>query len=308
MIHIEHILCPVDYSPPSRRALDYAIGIARWYGARVTALHVAPVDVPVAAVVSSGSVPPAVLPSVDRTVLKAQLERFVAAEQAPGVLVDTEVVEGPLWQEIVTHARFSEADLIVLGTHGRSGVERMMLGSVAERVLRAAPCPVLTVPRRAPEAVPMAAGLFKRILCPVDFSSASAQALQWALAFAQEADAELLVLHVFEALLAPEHDAFPRSALSAYRRAYEEWARDRLHESVPEHARTWCRVHEITGAGSPHREIVHAAVLHECDVIVMGVGKARHVGDRVFGSTTQQVVRMAECPVLTVREGTPATP
>jgi nucleotide-binding universal stress UspA family protein len=308
MIHIDHILCPIDYSPHSRRALDYALGIARWYGARVTALHVASVDVPVSAFVAPPSSAPVVLPRVDTAALKAQLDRFVQAEQAPGVLVDTDVIEGPIWQEIVTQARFRAADLVVIGTHGRSSVERMVIGSIAERVLRAAPCPVLTVPRAAPEAMPIAAGVFKRILCPTDFTPASHQALQWALAFAQEADAELLVLHVFEALLAPEHDAFPRSALSAYRRSYEDWAVARLHESVPEASRAWCRVRELIGAGSVHREIVHAAATHDCDVIAMGVGKARGVGDRVFGSTTQQVVRTAECPVLTVREGSPSIP
>ncbi|HEX4934679.1 MAG TPA: universal stress protein, partial [Gemmatimonadaceae bacterium] len=200
------------------------------------------------------------------------------------------------------------ADLVVLGTHGRSGLERLMLGSVAERVLRIASCPVLTVPRGAPEAAPIAPGIFKRILCPTDFSPASHQAMRWAIAFAQEADAELLVLHVFEALFAPEHDAFPRSALSAYRRAYEEWALGRLHETVPAPVRAWCRVRELTGVGSAHREIVHAAIANDCDVIVMGVGSVRGVGDRVFGSTTQQVVRTAECPVLTVREGSPSIP
>jgi nucleotide-binding universal stress UspA family protein len=261
-----------------------------------------PLDVPVATFAGPPVAAPMVWPRLDAAALKAQLERFVQAEAAPGVLVDADVVEGPVWQEIVTQSRFRAADLVVIGTHGRTGVERLMLGSVAERVLRGAPCPVLTVPKGAPEAAPIAPGIFKRILCPTDFSPASHQAVQWAIAFAQEADAELLVLHVSEALLAPEHDAFPRSALSAYRRAYEDWARARLQEAVPDSARTWCRVRELLGGGSPHREIVRAAAAHDCDVIMMGVGRTRGLGDGVFGSTAQQVVRTATCPVLTVRE------
>ena len=99
-------------------------------------------------------------------------------------------------EAMVWRARTTLADLIVIGTHGRSGFERLMLGSVAEKVLRKAACPVLTVPAHAPDAVPREAGSVRRILCPVDFSSSSEDALEYALAsLAQEAHARLTVLH-----------------------------------------------------------------------------------------------------------------
>jgi nucleotide-binding universal stress UspA family protein len=88
------------------------------------------------------------------------------------------------------------ADLLVMGTHGRSGFEQLLLGSVTEKVLRKASCPVLTVPRRHPDAVPETPVLFKEILCPVDFSDCSMRALNHAMSLAQEADAHLTVLHV----------------------------------------------------------------------------------------------------------------
>ena len=302
MLAINRILCPVDFSPPSRRALDYAIGIARWYGARITALHVSPIDVPVGQITPLGPAPTMHTSGLGAEALREMLVRFVEAEAAQGVVIDTHVAEGPVADEVATHGRLHDSDLIVIGTHGRSGFRRLILGSVTEKVLRTAGCPVMTVPPAAPEAVPVAPGLFKKILCPTDFSAASGNSVRWGLAFAQEADAELLVLHVFEHTVGVEDESFPRSALAAYRRDYQAWAVGRLHDQVPESAKSWCRVTELTRVGSAHREIVQAATEHACDLIVLGVGRHRDLADRIFGSTTQHVVRAAACPVLSVGE------
>jgi nucleotide-binding universal stress UspA family protein len=301
-ISIHRILCPVDFSPFSRRALDHAIALARWYHATVHVLHVSPLDVPVGVVTPWASPPDVHTSGIDPESLRTMLRSFAQAEGAAGVAVESEVVEGPVADEIVAQTRLRGADLVVMGTHGRSGVKRLVLGSVTEKVLRAAACPVLTVPAAVPEAVPIAAGLFKRILCPTDFSPASRRSLQWALALAEEADAELCVLHVFEHTVAVEHETFPRSTLAAYRRAYEQWALERLHDEVPVAARSWCTVRELTAVGSAHREIVRLAAERHCDLVVMGVGRSRDLADRLVGSTTQQVVRGAACPVLSVIE------
>lgn len=303
MIEINGILCPVDFSPCSRRTLDYAAGIARWYGAKLTVLHVVPMAVPARDLAWTMS-RPAHAESIGIEAFRPLLTGFVAAEAPQGVVIDTQVVEGPVADEIVTQANLRAADLIVIGTHGRSGVRRFMLGSVAEKVMRTASCAVMTVPAASPEMVPIAPGLFESILCPLDFSAASLQALRWALAIAEEADAELSVVHVLEQGSATEHRSFPRPALTDYRTAYEQWAIDALHDSVPPSARRWCTVHELTRMGSAPREIVQTAEERYCDLIVMGVGSRREFGDRVFGSTTQQVVRSAGCPVLTIREET----
>ena len=143
--------------------------------------------------------------------------------------------------------------------------------------------------------------LFKRILFPTDFSRAAEEAGQWAESLAQESDAELTVLHVLESPFT-EAEGVPRSTLAAYRREYETWSATRLHASVPDAVRARCAVRELIAAGSPHREIVRVAVEHGSDLVVMGVAGHRGIGDRVFGSTTQHVVRVAPCPVLTVRE------
>lgn len=304
MVEIKRIVCPIDFSDFSRRALDYAIAIARWYEAQVTAVHVHPVGVPPAAWAPGAPavIEPIVLSTVDRELLTRELTAFVNAERAESVPVDIRVAEGSVWREILALVNTTAADLLVLGTHGRSGFERLLLGSVTEKILRAAPCPVLTVPHGAPEAVPIVPGLFKRILCAIDFSPTSSRAVTWAASLAQEADAELLLLHVLEAPVVTELEGFPPSGLEAYRRDYEQWSGTRLREAVPETVRTSCTVKEVTSVGKVHREILRVAREHRSELIVMGVAGHRGVGDRVFGSTTQHVVRAAVCPVLTVRE------
>ena len=153
----------------------------------------------VAAVVSAPVVyEPIVLASVDRDQLLADTKAFAAAESAPGVPMEAVVREGSTAAEILDQAASMKADLLVIGTHGRSGFERLLLGSVTERLLRKASCPVMTVPRRLPDAVPAGPVLYKQILCPVDFSESSLQALRYAISMAQEADGHLTVLHVVE--------------------------------------------------------------------------------------------------------------
>jgi Universal stress protein family len=109
------------------------------------------------------------------------VQRFIDAESAPGIGVKAVVREGNAASEILTEATDMKADLPVMGTHGRSGFERLLLGSATEKLLREASCPVLTVPPRHADVVPATPVLFKRILCPVDFSDCSMLALNYAM-------------------------------------------------------------------------------------------------------------------------------
>jgi nucleotide-binding universal stress UspA family protein len=169
MARIERILCPVDFSEGSRHAVDLALAIARWYNATVTALHVSP-PIALAPYIDPLVHPlPLVRRPEDLENMRLQLALFV--EQESGDFSITSVVtEGNIAGEIVRSAEKTRADLVIMGTHGRSGFQRLMLGSVTESVLRHASCPVLTVPPRAPDAVPVGPRLLRRILCAVDFS------------------------------------------------------------------------------------------------------------------------------------------
>lgn len=301
MIEIKRILCPVDFSEFSRRALDHAVALARWYDSSITALYVA-TPAPAIAVtpfVGPEALQPFALTDVDRERLRQQLRTFVAAEGAPGVSIDERVEEGiDVHQEILVQAQRLESDLIVLGTHGRSGFQRLFLGSVAEKVLRKAACPVMTVPRAVPDAVPTAPGLFRQILCPVDFSKSSAAALQYALSIAQEADATLTVLHAVEVL--PEM-ADPPSVMTVNIPELIEACRERMRTMIPESARTYCKIDETVCVGKAWREILRVAGEQQSDLIVIGVQGHGTIDALMFGSTTEHVVRRATCPVLTLR-------
>ena len=307
MIEIRRILCPIDFSDHSRRALDHAVAIARWYESTITVLHVFS-PTPVAAFGPGPVVFEAmVLTSVDRDQLLADTKAFAETESAPGITIEAVVREGNTPSEILEQANGMKADLLVIGTHGRSGFERLVLGSVAEKVLRKAYCPVLTVPKRLPDAVPAGAVLYKRILCPVDFSDSSLHALKYAISMAQEADGELTVLHVVAHEFENAADLASLGSdagvtVGSFVKQREEALRRRLHEAVAG-ATEFCSMQSLMTHGKPWREVLRIAAERQSDLIVMGV-QGRGAADLLFfGSTTQHVVRDASCPVLTLRRG-----
>lgn len=302
MIELPQILCPVDFSEFSQRALDRAFAVARCYRSTVTALHVVtPMPVATAGAYYFGSevAQPLFLPATDRAVVIAQVERFVETEKPPDVPVNILVEESPdVYREILVQAERLNAGLVVMGTHGRSGFERLFLGSTADKVIRTAGCPVMTVPRGVPDVMPRGPVPFARILCAVDFSPQSQVALTYAMSLATEANAQLSILHVIE-VFRHSQEATQPTALDVD--AWMNDARKRLREVVPETVRSRCTVKEVVTSGKPYREILSLATDDNSELIVMGV-QGRGAADRFFfGSTTSHVVREAHCPVLTLR-------
>jgi nucleotide-binding universal stress UspA family protein len=211
----------------------------------------------------------------------------------------SEVREGHPATETVRVAQEVGADLIVMGTHGRTGFQRFVLGSVTETVLRRAPCPVLTVPPRAsdhPRSM-----FFKRILCASDFSPASEAAVRYAASLAAEADGSLFLVHVLDrpGIKARSQAARPGNAGPP---DYECAARAQLQRAVPPAAREFCRVEEIVAQGRAAPAIVRLAAEREVGLVVMGVHGRSMLDLMAFGSVTHEVVRQAVCPVLTVRQ------
>lgn len=305
MIEIPRILCPIDFSEFSEHAFEHALAIARWYGSRVTLLHVF-TNWPAVNIIPSldtTAITPVPLRDIDRDELVRQMERVVERHPAPGVHIETLVQEAPnIHREILAQAEGLHADLVVIGSHGRSGFERLLLGSVTEKVLRKATCPVMVIPRRASTAASSAASHFSRILCPVDFSDGSMNALTFAISLAEEADARLTLLHVIE--MPPEllesSMAADFNVAEARARAEADCLR-RLRALVPDSVRTYCTVDAVVVEGKAYREILELAAARTSDLIVMGVQGRGAVDLLVFGSNTHHVIRSATCPVLTVR-------
>lgn len=302
MSAITRILCPVDFSECSRRALEQAVALGRECRAPVTALHAFAVA-PVTARIIVGApivLEPAHGSSELRDALTTELRRFVDSVETAGSVVQLELAEGDPIDAIVQASRTCGADLLVMGTHGRTGLDRLMLGSVAESVLRTAACPVLTVPCRAASATSLA---FARVLCAIDFSPASLRALQYAVELAPAIGAEVCALHVVELITGDGAGLREDIADAAtdYREAFRQAALDRLETTVPAALGDDRNVRHMVTVGRPHREIVRVAEHEAFDLIVMGV-EARSTADLLlFGSTTQHVLRGAPCPVLTMR-------
>ena len=305
MIQIQRILCPVDFSDCSQRALDHAVALAHWYDAKVTVFHAcAPVPISAYATVAS-MMPPSIVGGENQNDVRDALQKFASRGAGTNILIELEVGEGEAAKEILAKADAARSSLIVLGTHGRSGFERLLLGSVTEKVLRKAGCPVLTVPPRLAAASATPAVTFKRIVCAVDFSECSLRALEYAMSIAQEANALLTVLHVVEPV--PNVPADDESVLAGiksvreYIVAAEDQGRELLRRAIPDDVRAFCQVETVQTVGTPYREILRVATEQASDLIVLGVHGRGVVDLLFFGSTAQHVVRQAACPVLTLR-------
>ena len=305
MIDIRRILCPVDFSDCSRRALDHAVTIAGWYESTVTLLHVcAPVPISAYATVAP-MMPPTLVSGENRNDVLEAMKRFSATVDGTAVPLAFELGEGDAANEIVSSAATASSDLIVMGTHGRSGFERLILGSVTEKVLRKAASPVLTVPPRVGDATSPPHATFKRILCAVDFSECSMRALDYAMSLAQESNSALTVLHVIEPLPATAFDGhevvLADYTLRDYLATAEKEGKTNLAKAIPDRARDFCQIETMQTVGKPYREILRVAAENASDVIVIGVHGRGVVDLFFFGSTAQHVVRQAACPVLTMR-------
>jgi len=290
-VRVERILCPVDFSDVSAEAYRYAQSIACRYSAKLFLQHV----------VELWQHPSCYYQTEleyyeqyrETIVSNAQDQLRQFADLCGGVQPECLVEESMAADAILCMARARAINLIIMGTHGRRGFDHLMLGSVTERVLRHAPCPVLAVPAKRPEQSGNghAAGPVdvRRILCCVDFSQHSQRALQHAISVAEAYSAQLTILHVLEnisdsAEVVKETDA----------------ALNRLQQWVVPSALDPARVHLEVRLGKAYREILDLAAETQADLIVTGVRGRNSLDLVVFGSTTYRVIQLHPGPVLTV--------
>jgi len=274
----KRILCPVDFSEHSAAALRFAGGIAKAFNAEVIVLHVQRLEAPVYFTVAQTQA------------LKTQLHRSTRAAQkhvrefagthldslAPAVLI----VEDDPVAAILKTQQETGADLIAMGTHGRGGLARLELGSVAESILRQAKVPVVTVGPHVQHAATL--GTIHRVLCPVNYKPIAHVSLAHAAALAAKTNAELLVVHIEE---------------------QRESAPDSLKELcgwISPDTRGRCAVKEVVRQGIAAEQIVAEAESYHADLLVIGAQPRTRLQTVLLGSTTELVIRNAPCPVLSV--------
>ncbi len=299
VVNLKRVLCPVDLGKLSIRPLAYAGAIAKWYDGELTALHVVPTFD--AMEVRAGALfdPVRVVYPMPREEVLEQLRRTLNAAGVPIENVTLAAEAGEPAATIVDQAVARRSDLLVMATHGRSGFDRLLLGSVTEKVLRNAPCPVLTVPPHASGSP--AHVVFRTILCPIDFSSAALQALGFALDVGRRAHASVIVLHAIEWLVEEEPRELAHFNVPEYRQYLVQDAHERLDALLAEEPRIERGAESMVVVGRAYRAILRVAAEHGADLIVMGAQGSGGPVLTPFGSTTQQVVRTASCAVLTVR-------
>jgi nucleotide-binding universal stress UspA family protein len=306
MVTFTHVLCPIDFSEPSRRALTYARSFAEWHHARLTVMHVAPSFEPTLVTPArSEATGEVVYPVTREDVLEALRREAGSARTSSHLEVEVVAESGSAVSQILDRAVTWPADLVVIGTHGLSGFDRLLLGSVAERVMHKSPCPVLTVPPAA-HAVSPARIAIQRILCAVDFAPSSQVAVGFALDLARQVGGAVTLLHVVES---PD-DGEPRTDahvdIPEHLRQPMADARERLQALAPRRE-AGQDVSHVVAHGRPKSQILAHATDAGADLIVMGAQGREGIGLALLGSTTERVVRDAACPVLTVR-GVPIRP
>jgi nucleotide-binding universal stress UspA family protein len=293
--HIDHIICPVDLTETSSRALSYAFAWANWYGARVHVVHVAPLTV-VSAPLAGVAVTLEQRPMAE---IRHDVERYVGTVPNPGVGVDIHVFEGDPPSFIRKQAERYQRAVIVMGSHGRKGFERFVLGSVAERVVGSAVAPTLIVPPHDAQ-TPWADPVCKRILCAVDLLPSSLEGLRYALSLAVEADATLEVVHVIEDAAVDEVQTTQHFRVAEYLRYRAEQSLEEVREHIPDAARQACTIQERVVFGTPATAILREARAIGAEMIVMGAGDHAHLRSLWLGQATSHITRESLCPILVV--------
>jgi nucleotide-binding universal stress UspA family protein len=296
-ISLKNILFATDFSQFAQAALPYAIATSRHYGSTLHAVHVIP-DFNI--LVHPQAVDPITFQSAYEAEKRAALEQMRAlVPDSQSVEHHTHIRHGQVWDALSEIISEQHIDLLVLGTHGRSGLGKLIMGSVAEALVRQATCPVLTVGPNASglvkeefgEAVQdfRPAGIeLKRIIFAVDFNPESLAAAPFAFSLAEEFQANLGLLYVV-----------PRDLPTPSRLVWQ-----RLEDLVPADAALWCKPENIVKFGTAADEILKCAAERNADLIVLGVRSAKaHLGSATHfpWSTAHRVIAGARCPVLTVR-------
>ncbi|MGA7381688.1 MAG: universal stress protein [Terriglobales bacterium] len=294
----KNILLATDFSDASEKAFHYAVAIARLHGSKIYAVHVAPPET---------SLPIPEFPEDPMfNVAKRAMETLGSRSELKQIAHETLLRRGSVWSALSDVIRQRNIDLVVLGTHGRGGIKKLVLGSVAEEVVRRVGCPVITVGPHID--VPLlTTGEIHRILFATDFHPASEKALDYALHLANRFQAKLILLHVLPpaGLPAPGLTFYNEPAINEWQAKVKAQTKENLEKLLPPYVRLCSEPEYVVGFDFTAEGILKVAADRNVDLMVMGANRplSAKVSAHVLGAVTYEVIRHAKCPVLTVSAG-----
>jgi nucleotide-binding universal stress UspA family protein len=299
MLQLQKILFPTDFSKCAEQALAHAVFLAGKYKAEINVLHV---------VTLFNDQPGIIRNEINETeeiirkleeIAENQLNKVVNTKSSDEIKIITamerEVSAAPA---ILEYASDNNIDLIVMGTHGRRGLGHVLLGSAAEEVVRMAPCPVFTI-RELKEPKPVKQ--VNNILVPIDFSNHSQKALAYASEIAQSYNAQLQVIHIIEETMHPAFSVTGKSSIFDLVPGIKDDSRKRAEKMIKKFVSDKVKTKIFVQGGRAANDIIKFAKENSTDLIVIATHGLTGLEHMLLGSVTEKVVRMAHCPVFTVK-------
>jgi nucleotide-binding universal stress UspA family protein len=296
MINIKNVLVPTDFSDCAQSAYELALHIAKQFNAKLTVLH--------ARVMFSDD--PSTIPADYKDIKQSQekIDRFLldrlqkdTAKAVEGIFIEQKVTRGySAAPAILEFIHESKIDLVVMGTHGHTGLSHFLLGSVAEQVVRYSPCPVVTLRREA--------GVIAqphRILVPFDFSELSKKAFHYAVNFARKFDSKIDLVYVVEEDVHPALYAWGLKSIKDLIPDIKSRVEKSFKSTIETEKATQLNVAYYVLAGKPHRELISLAQEQGHDLIIIATHAHSGIDKFLLGSVTEKIIRAAHCAVLTLK-------
>jgi nucleotide-binding universal stress UspA family protein len=303
-LQVRNVLVPIDFSPPSLEAIEFALPLLKQFGAQLHLVHVVEPDYPL----SSLPTLPLIVPELEvgrsvRRHLKDVAKKYKLELRPENI----HALRGRPFEEICRLARQAGIDLIAISTRGHTGLKHLLLGSTAERVVRYSPCPVLVVRRFDRKKKASRNGKttrpelsFGNIVVPIDFSDCSMKGLTYAKALAKQFGSKLVLLHSVALQYYITSDEYARYDLPLLTQHAEKAARNQMRNLIEKTDWDGIEVESSLQIGHAGQQICYRAKDRGADIIVTSTHGTTGLKHILLGSTAEYVVRHAHCPVLVV--------
>jgi len=294
-VSFKNILLATDFSDASEKAFNYATAIARLHDSKIYLVHVLPPEFT------------SFIPEPPRDWVRHEADREMEILDHRNELrpIAHEMVlrTGAVWSVLSAEIHEQNIELLVLGTHGRGGLKKLVLGSVAEEVVRRAGCPVITVGPHI-DVASGATGEIHRILFATDFHPASAKAFEYALLLANQFQAKLILLHLMPpaALPGPGVTFYDEKTINDWQSRVRASTEQKLEALLPVSIKLWSAPEYVVGFDFVAEGILKVAADRKADLIVMGANRplSAKLSAHALKAVSYEVICQSTCPVLTV--------